>query len=258
MKTDIRSDAAQFYDLNPDFPQDVPFYLGLIPSANSTMLELGCGTGRITTVLARHCGFIEGIDISSAMIELCRTKLAKLGIPQYKVRVSVGDISDFSFPGKFDLIIAPFRVLQNLESDSEVDGLLECIQNHLAPGGTCILNVFKPLYSREQLKEKWLIPGEHLNWEIPVEGGKVTCCDRRTRIDKERLIIYPDLIYRRYLGSKLETETILHLVMRCYYPEMFQKLIMDHGFEIIARWGGYKGEQYGDGPELILQFCSSS
>lgn len=43
--------------------------------------------------------------------------------------------------------------------------------------------------------------------------------------------------------------------MMCYYPRQFEQLILDHGFKIISRWGGYKGEPYGEGPELVIQFA---
>lgn len=254
MKVDVRSDAAKFYDINPNFPRDVPFYQTLIPSPLVTVLELGCGTGRVTIPLAPNCRFIRGIDLSPAMIELCRSKLAKANISPNKAVVSEGDITNFDLGQRFDLIIAPFRVLQNLETDAEVRGLFGCIGKHLAPGGTCVLNVFRPFYAPDELRKRWLAPGERLNWELPIEGGKVVCYDRRIQLDEQQLVLYPDLIYRRYEGTTLTEEVVLHLVMRCYYPEAFEKLITDHGFRIANRWGGYKGEAYGEGPELVLQF----
>ncbi len=254
MKTDIRQEAAQFYDLNPDFPQDVPFYRDLLPSPHVAVLELGCGTGRVTTALASRCGFIQGIDSSSAMVDLCRAKIERLSLPQERVAVSVGDISDFALGRQFGLIIAPFRVLQNLEAISEVNGLLACVRQHLARNGTCILNAFHPLCGPDELREKWLVPGERLNWETVTADGRVACYDRRVRVDKEELVVYPDLVYRHYRGTVLVEEAVLHIAMRCYYPESFEQLILDHGFEIVNRWGGYGGEQYGQGPELILQF----
>lgn len=254
MKTDIRQEAARFYDLNPDFPQDVPFYCDLLPDSNASVLELGCGTGRVTIALASRCGFIQGIDISAAMVDLCRLKTAKLNLPSNRIALTVGDISDFSLGRTFDFIIAPFRVLQNLETTAEVDSLLACVHRHLAPDGTCILNVFNPFCGPDELQEKWLAPGERLNWETVTADGKVACYDRRTRMDKEQLVLYPDLIYRHYRGSILVQEVTLHIAMRCYYPETFEQLILDHRYEIVNRWGGYQGEEYGKGPELILQF----
>lgn len=254
VKTDIRNDAARFYDLNPGFPEDIPFYRSLLPTSDATVLELGCGTGRVTVALAPHCGFIHGMDLSPAMLELCRSKVAKTDLPPERVAILMGDISSFALKRRFDLIIAPFRVLQNLETIAEVDGLLHCVHVCLAPGGTCILNVFRPFCGPDELREGWLVPGERLNWEVPIEGGRVSCSDRRVRIDKEQMVIYPDLVYRRYQGLALAEEVVMHLAMQCYYPETFEQLIRDHGFEIVARWGGYQGEPYGEGPELVLQF----
>ena len=53
----------------------------------------------------------------------------------------------------------------------------------------------------------------------------------------------------------LQKEAILKLVMRCYYPDEFEKLIVTHGFDNINRWGGYRREPYGEGSELVIQFA---
>ena len=71
---------------------------------------------------------------------------------------------------------------------------------------------------------------------------------------------YPELVYRLYAegyagheGVILRDEVVQPLSMRCYYPDQFLRLIESHGFRVIARWGGYNGEAYGDGPELVAQ-----
>ncbi len=66
--------------------------------------------------------------------------------------------------------------------------------------------------------------------------------------------MHPELIYRVFNGSDLVEEVVFNLVMRCYFPGVFESLIRDHGFEIVDRWGGYAGEAYGRGPELVVQF----
>jgi SAM-dependent methyltransferase len=254
MKVDVRLDAAKFYDLNPDTPNDIPFYRQFLTSRQMSILELGCGTGRVTLALAPYCGYIHGIDISSAMVTLCREKLAKAGLPSNRVYVEEGDITDFNLGKKFDFIIAPFRVLQNIERDEEVTEMFRCIRQHLAPHGTCILNVFRPLYAPQDLRERWQSTEEHLSWEAALDGGKIACHDRRARLDAEKLILYPELIYRRYEGERLAEEATLKIAMRCYYAETFEKLVNQNGFAIFNRWGGYAGEAYGEGTELVLQF----
>ena len=68
------------------------------------------------------------------------------------------------------------------------------------------------------------------------------------------MVLYPELDYRSYRGNDLTEEVVLKIVMRCYYPEEFTQTILKHGFEVVNRWGGYSGERYGEGPELVVEF----
>jgi hypothetical protein len=115
-----------------------------------------------------------------------------------------------------------------------------------------------PNRDRESLRQEWCRETETPSWEVLIKGGKIACYDRRPCMDKEKLILYPELIYRRYEGEVLKDEAVLKLIMRCYYPDDFEKLVTAHGFKIIDRWGGYAGEAYGKGPELVLQFAKGS
>ena len=76
----------------------------------------------------------------------------------------------------------------------------------------------------------------------------------RERIPAPDAQLYPELVYRQYEGEVLTDETVLRIAMRCYYPEEFAQLIRSHGFKSVARWGGYAGEPYEEGPELVIQF----
>lgn len=151
MGIDIRSDAAQYDDYSPSSPHDIPFYIRHLPSPQTKVLELGCGTGRVTIPLSQHCASLLGIDLSTVMIAICRQKLQRQEIPAAKVKVEDGDITDLDLGQKYDLIITPFRVFQNLETDGEVQGFFDTVRRHLAPQGTCILNVFNPKWDRETL-----------------------------------------------------------------------------------------------------------
>ena len=252
---DIRAEAAQYYDLRPPPFDDISFYKDLIPSPDASVLELGCGTGRVLVPLAGFCGYIHGIDKSEAMLAICQRKLMAGGIPSSQASVEQADITDFDLGARFDLITAPFRVFQNLETDVQVEGLFRCVRKHLSSSGTCILNAFRPYGGLDTLRRDWQRDDERLNWDIPIEGGRITRHERRSRMDPDRLILYPEHIYRRWAGSDIQDEAILAIAMRCWYPEDFEAVIINHGFEIINRWGGYSGEPYGEGPELVIQFA---
>jgi SAM-dependent methyltransferase len=269
MTEDIRAEAAQYYDANPTIPDDIGFYQAHLPSAEAVVLELGCGTGRVLVPLVAQCRAIQGIDISEAMLARCRQKLWAAGIPPSKAQVTHGDITHFALGRTFDLIIAPYRVFQLLETDAQVDGLLRCVREHLAPGGTCILNVVHLQQDPVRWRQEWGTTAEVLRWEVPVEGGRLRCDERRPRMDPERRILYPELIYRRWRdrvgagpegpsqGDAWVETAVLKIPRRCYAPEEFAQLIRSHGFRIVHRWGGYAGEPYGEGPELVIEFAAA-
>jgi SAM-dependent methyltransferase len=234
-------------------PNDVPFYLARLPSSGAHVLELGCGTGRVTVPLAQHCASLHGIDHSEAMLRICRGKLAAAGVSN--AEILLGDIADFRFEQAFDFIIAPYRVLQNLETDSQVQGLFSGIRRHLRPGGRCILNTFGLQRSREELIARWSIPEESVDWEVPIDGGRVACYARRLGIDLNPLVLHPELIYRVYRGDELIEEVRHRFVMRCYYPDELVDRIRGEGFRVTATFGGYDGEPYGaPGTDQVVEF----
>jgi SAM-dependent methyltransferase len=250
---DIRNEAAIYYDFTRPPFDDVPFYKERIPFPEASVLELGCGTGRVLVPLLDSCGYIHGIDLSGCMLQICREKISQTGVPSGKVRVETGDISSFDLERRFDLIIAPYRVFQNLETDAQIDGLFRCVGKHLARNGSCILNVFHP-WPLDRIQQAWGSDQEHFLSETPVPGGRLVRHERKQRMDLKKQILYPEMIYRRYEDQSLVDEAHLRICMRFYYPEQFEKLATDHGFSIIGRWGGYNGEPYGEGQELVVQF----
>jgi len=250
---DLRAEPAKFYDLGPHMPDDIPFYVERIPIAAARVLELGCGTARVSIPLAAHVASVLGLDKSEAMVRIAREKVSAAGLGD-RVELQVRDISHFELPERFDYIIAPFRVIQNLESDAEVEGLLRCIRAHLAPGGRCILNVFRPNRDPDAMRDEWVSGEEHLAWEVQTPGGLVACYDRRARIDAERLVLYPELVYRRFEGDEVIEEAVLRIAMRCFYPDEFVALVESAGFRVFEKWGGYHGEPYGEGGELVVEF----
>jgi SAM-dependent methyltransferase len=254
MREDIRAEAAQYYDVSPTIPDDIAFYQARLPTSNAAILELGCGTGRVLLPLAAMSSFIHGIDRSQAMLTHCLQKLQAAAIPPTKARVELGDITQFALGRAFALIIAPYRVFQLLETEAQVDGLFRCVRTHLAPGGTCILNVFHPQGGFEGVQQAWESATESYRWEVTVDGVRLRCEERWLHLDPERHILYVELVYRRYIGGAWVEDAVLQIPRRCYAPDEFAQVIREHGFRIVQRWGGYAGERYGEGPELVVQF----
>ncbi len=240
---------TDYYDAFNDQTADIAFYRGFVDDRTS-VLELGCGSGRVTTQLYPSVESITGVDLSSTMLQRARDKLPHA--PDVFVH---RDITQVVLDRQFDLIIAPFRVLQALEHTHQVSGLFSVIQAHLAPDGMAILNVFQPNHSREKMATDWPQPSESEPTEhVLSDGSRVVCTDVRRRINADRQVLYPELIYRRYRDGALIDEHIHPICMRYYYPQEFLALIEGHGFRVTQTWGGYSGEAYGKGSELVVAF----
>ena len=251
---DIRRNITRYYDTWATRTNDIAFYVNHILPEDRTVLELGCGTGRVLIPLSRHCDFIVGVDHSSAMLAICQEKLQKHQISQNNAELVHEDITSLALQRKFGLIIAPFRVFQNLDTDEEVDAFFRSIHRHLSPHGSCILNVFNPNAPANDLLETWRDHNEVYGWEKPLGSGVLKHYYRRKKIKKKPLVLYPELIYRYYENEKLVDEVSFVVPMRVYYADEFREVIQHHGFSIVETWGGYCDEKYGEGPELVIKF----
>ena len=251
---DIRRNIARYYDIGATRTNDIDFYVSHILPDDPTVLELGCGTGRVLIPLSRHCDLIVGVDNSDSMLDLCVEKLHREQASKNNAELFRRDITCLALERKFGLIIAPFRVFQNIDTDEKVDALFRGIRKHLAPQGFCILNVFNPNAPPRELIETWRDHNEVFEWEKPLGSGLLKRYYRRAKIQKVPLVLYPELIFRYYENEELVDEVSFAPPMRVYYPDEFREVIQEHGFNIIETWGGYNNEKYGEGPELVIKF----
>ena len=184
-----RDSAADYYDLGPHHPEDLAFYRSLLPGPEATVLELGCGTGRISIPLAGDVGSLHGLDHSPAMMRRLGERVAAMASPPTNLTWEVADITAFGIGRRFDLIIAPFRVLQNLETDMEVHRVFDRIREHLAPRGCCVLNVFHPNDSPVGLIAQWSTPSEVHAWTVMDGADRVECHVNRRGVQANPLVL---------------------------------------------------------------------
>ncbi|MEM9915080.1 MAG: class I SAM-dependent methyltransferase [Planctomycetota bacterium] len=256
MINDYREDAARFYDLWADPYDDVSFYRAKLPSPDAEVLELGCGTGRVLLPMVKSCRFIYGIDHSPGMLEICQRKLDDAQIAPDRARVEQGDITALDLGRTFDLITAPFRVMQNLETDGQVAGLLDTIRRHLGPDGTAILNTFRPRGDRQSLYDFWSSRDGTEVVEKQTAIGLMRMTDDCRRYQTDPLIVFPVLRYEHLENGKVVGAAELPISMRVWYPDELLDVITAAGFRITGRFGGYAGEPWGEGKELVVAFTN--
>ena len=128
---------------------DVPLWLALAEESGGPVLELGCGTGRVTIPLARAGRDVTGLDMSPNMLAIARRKLEQESTEvRERIRFVEGDMRDFSLDQRFGSIIVPFSAFQVLLERDDQKRCLACCARHLKPRGRLAIDVFHPRLSR--------------------------------------------------------------------------------------------------------------
>ena len=132
----------QFYSLEMDcYSDDLPFYLDHIKQDNSTLLEAGCGTGRLSRLLRKHtANTLVAIDNSFCMLQQAQQSSAS-GITYLCM-----DMCNLSFSRPFDCIIIPYNTLNLLENRQKITQCLASCYAHLRKDGELLLHLhaFEP------------------------------------------------------------------------------------------------------------------
>ena len=134
---------ARFYDLiyhQIRDDADADFFQNEASRANGRVLEIGVGTGRHFMNALNRGTDIYGIDISESMINILYDKLSR----NEHYRVSLQNMIDFSFGFRFDLIMAPFRVIMHIPDKADQLKAINNVWDHLEKDGRFIFDTFIP------------------------------------------------------------------------------------------------------------------
>jgi SAM-dependent methyltransferase len=100
-----------------------------------TMLELGCGAGRMTHIFASHFGRVIALDLSPEMLERARNILAEDANVSWTQANGndLGDVASESVDFSFS-----YLVLQHLPAESLVQGYIGEMLRALKENGICL------------------------------------------------------------------------------------------------------------------------
>jgi SAM-dependent methyltransferase len=131
--------AACYDALNPPDAGHA-FYLSLAGHAPKTVLDMGCGTGRLAVALA-ECGHrVTGADPSPGMLKVARSQPGT-----ERVIWVESTAADLALATRFDLIIMTGHAFQVLLSDDAIRASLRALRRHLAREGRLAFETRNPL-----------------------------------------------------------------------------------------------------------------
>jgi len=152
---------GRHYDLqNRNFTEDIPFYLKQIKKYGEPVLEIACGTGRITIPVREQGIQITGLDISGPMLAFAKKKAASKDVHIEWVRA---DYRNFNLDKKFALILLPFNSIAHLHSLESIESCFYSVKKHLKDSGRTVTITENNIYdSATQINRiKWYFHTEN-------------------------------------------------------------------------------------------------
>jgi SAM-dependent methyltransferase len=215
------------------------------------VLELGCGTGRITMALAQMGMRVTGLDLSERMLERATKKRSMLRTEEReRVHLVQGDMAKFDLGEKFRLIIIPFRPFQHLLEVKEQMACLECVRKHLMQGGRLILDVFQT--DAERMHDP-----VHMR-ETPIveyktsDGRQVRITERVAAFHRAEQINDVEMIFAiEHPGGKKE-RLVFAWPLRYFFRYEVEHLLARCGFRVKSLYGNFDRTPLEDAsPEMI-------
>ena len=225
------------------------FYRRQIKRHGEPVLELACGTGRLTIPLAEDAVDITGLDLFEEMLDLAKKKASDRGV---KIPLIQGDMRRFDLGKKFSFIFIPAQSLSHLHTRNEVEDCLSCVRGHLTKGGRLLIELFNPslsLLSRNSDEPYTL--GDR-PFELP-DGTDRVFISCRAHYDSATQVNAIEFIYRHEKNDEVRT---LSFEMRQFYPQEIDALLSYNGFEIEQKYGDYHENNFSSKSSKQLIVCS--
>jgi len=234
---------ARFYDWENAQTlgrRDVAFWRRLTAGANGGVLELGCGTGRVTIPLLRAGRDVVGVDRSVEMLKRA-VRRARTRLPSRFVRA---DIRALPFRRKtFATVLAPYGILQSLTRPRDLARTLASIAGVIRPGGTLAVDLVPDV-------PRWREYSDRVTFRGRSRGAEVTLVES-VRQDRARGLTTFDERYVERRGRRI-VERRFSLVFRTLTIDGMRRALARAGFTVEAVLGDYQGRPWDERADVWI------
>jgi ubiquinone/menaquinone biosynthesis C-methylase UbiE len=232
-------DYADFYDWENAQTldrRDVKFWQSMASRANGAVLELGCGTGRVTIPVARTGARVVGVDRSAEMLGYARKRSRRARRRPILLRADIRSLPFRTRTG-FDLVMAPYGILQSLVRESDLKATLASVNRVLSRGGMFGIDLVPDLPVWKEYRNKVRFRGVR-------RGGKsrVTLVESVRQHRAKKLTLF-DQEYIEQRGTERKSHRFSLVFRTLTVPQMTRRL-ENAGFRVTAVLGDYDGQPW--------------
>ena len=238
---------GRHYDLAySDYTEDIDFWVEQAKRYGGPLLEVACGTGRITMPLAKEGYEVTGIDLAESMLEQAERNSQEQGLDIEWVKA---DMRDFRLGKSFPLIICPGQSISRLLTIEDIERCLAAVREHLAPGGRFIMELYNPsleILSREEGERSPFLEYDHPDGEGKVRVDFSSLYEKATQLQHLTL---------HYSLPGVDEQPTERVRIRMYFPKELDALLKYNGFEVVEKYGDFDGKAFESGDNYQVVVC---
>lgn len=242
------------YDHEDSSDTGVAFYRALAMEAGGSVLEIACGTGRVTIPIAKLGFPTTGLDIVPGM--LARAKMKSAGLP---VRWVEEDARTFNLHEQFRFIFLTGNAFQAFVTNVEQEAVLQRVHRHLHKEGLFAFETRNPLLPNTRTREGFFpLLETHTEKQdrlpfINADGHEQH--ESLTQVyDPISQILHLTSQKRWHDGEKEQTK-ITRTALRYTFPQELAALLYYNGFWIERQFGDWNYEPLRATSPSIISIC---
>lgn len=235
--------SPKLYDLfNNGCEDDIPWYISIL-QPYSSVLELGIGTGRVAIPLAKAGYEVWGVDNSTKMLNLLRTKIKRENC--HAIHIIHQDFRFININHLFDAAIIPFCTFNFILSQDEQVQVLKSLKTVLKENAMVVFDLLT-------MHTFPFINSDEYHWYKTVNDGDQ--CFRiyiKNDFKRDTQILKQNRLIEKFGCGK---EEIYNLVMRnkILYVDEFQNLLSQCGYVVDKIYGNYTYGSYSKDSGCLL------
>jgi len=229
--------VADLYDhyVRTDF--DIPFWLDQTKLVKGKVLELTCGTGRVSIPLLKAGIDLSCVDYAPKMLAQLERKLEKGGL---SCPVYCQNIAELNIPDQFDLIFIPFHSFSETVERKRQRLTLKRIHSHLTPQGIFICTLQNPVVRTSSMDGMMKFVGD-----FPLPDGRTLVIKTKLTFDTSSQIASGEQVYEQFsVERELVERRILNVTFYLFQKSEFETLLDECGFSVQTLYGDYEGHPF--------------
>lgn len=234
--------VADIYDDYVNVNFDIPFYKQLCKRYSGDVLELMCGTGRVSVPLIEDGVNLTCTDYSQEMLDIFAKKVIGKNPP-----LICQDVCELNIDKKFEFIFIPFNSITEITDSGKREQAIKRITEHIADNGDLLITLYNPVYRLKAADGNIKCIGK-----FDISGNRTLIVTYYNSYDKLLNLVYGTQFYEIYDDkNKLIDKRFLNIAFSLISKDEINEMCTKFGLEIKELYGDYSFGEFSENSQFM-------